>query len=622
MVRREIPSLRVVPAAPGPNGAPFDAKPDSPEGEIATELANALYALQKNAAELVEHKRLFEQLNGWFDVAVNNMARGLSMFDADQRLIVCNNAYREMYSLPEDLTLPGTHLSKMVRFHFERETGRNTPEDLELQRAWIADHVAEMALGKSFSYIQRLRDGRTILVSNQPLIGGGWVDLQEDISERRHAEQHINWLARHDPLSHLPNRSYFRERLETTLGHLGCGDGVALHWMDLDGFQKINDAYGLPFGDLLLKSVSDRLQNAIRRPDFVGRLGGDEFAFVQSRVKTVSQASSFAQRILRVIGEPYRILGKRVDVGASIGIALAQGHGRKADELLKNADVALYRAKNQGRGAWVIYEAAYGKEIEARHQIEADLRVAVEADQLELHYQPIVDVKARQVTSFEALMRWRHPTRGLIPPGDFIPLAEKTGLIIEMGAWALQRACRDAMSWPEAIKVAVNLSSLQFHECDLYGIVNEALSDSRLDAHRLELEITETVLLKEDARTLEILRQLGELGVRFSLDDFGTAFASLNYLRSFPVHKIKIDRTFVRELPQRKDCSAIVEAITSLAARLRISTVAEGVETAEQLDAVTGAGCDEIQGFYFGRPGPASGVDHALMSCHAKLAAE
>jgi diguanylate cyclase (GGDEF)-like protein len=583
-------------------------------------LANAHLALQICAKELAEHKRHLEQLNGWFAVALNNMARGLSMFDAEQRLIVCNKTYREMYRLPEELARPGTPLSEMVRFHFERETGRNDPEDWKGQQAWITDHVNEMAGGKSLSYIQRLRDGRTILVSNQPLLDGGWVDLHEDISERRQAEQEITRLARYDPLSDMPNRLYFHEQLETALGRLGSGGGVALHWVDLKGLQGINDARGHPVGDLLLKSVCNRLQNAVRGPDFVGRLGGDEFAIIQSGVTEASKAISFAQRIVRVISEPHQILGTRVDVGVSIGIALAPEHGRRADELLKNADVALYQAKLQGPGAWALYRPAYGREMEARYQIEADLRVAVEACQLELHYQPIVDVKARQVTAFEALMRWRHPTQGLIVPNDFIPLAEKTGLIIGMGAWALQRACRDAMAWPDAIKVAVNLSSLQFEGCDLYGIVNEALVGSGLSASRLELEITETVLLREDAKTHEILRQLCELGVRISFDDFGTAFASLSYLRSFPVHKIKIDRTFVQELPQSTDCSAIIEAIANLAGRLHITTVAEGVETPEQLDAVTGAGCDEIQGFYFSRPVPANCIERTLSSCRAKIA--
>lgn len=579
-------------------------RPEMSEGAASNDDMTAVFAAALRATG--SEKEHLERLNRWLEVALNNMARGLSMFDSQQRLILCNKVYREIYNLPEELTRPGTPLADIVRYHVKQETGRDSPEDIEQQRQWIAHHVAELARGKTFSHTQHLSGGRTILVSNQPLSDGSWVDLQEDITERCQAEQKISWLARHDSLTQIPNRFHFNEQLDCALKSLGPDSGLAVHWIDLDRFKDVNDELGHLVGDALLKDIGARLLAAVRRPDFVGRLGGDEFAIVQSGVTNSGQAIAFAERMLSILGEAHHLMGNRIDIGASIGIALAPQHGTTAEELLKKADLALYNAKSTERGTYVLFDPDKSYEKQARLRLESDLKGALQGHQLELYYQPIRDAKTGEVASCEALMRWHHPQVGLIPPGDFIPLAEETGLILAMGEWALQQACRDAVTWPEHIGVTVNVSAAQFSGCDLYKTVSAALSLAGLDPHRLELEITESVLLRDDANTLATLHKLRDKGVRIALDDFGTAFASLSYLRSFPFDTIKIDRSFARDLPKRADCGAIIEAVASLARNLDMRSVVEGVETAEQLNIVTDTGCDQVQGYYFNQPMPAA----------------
>jgi diguanylate cyclase (GGDEF)-like protein len=598
------------------------ASPDASTDALpVTDLARALGALKENTDEAGAHKREIDQLNGWFEIALDNMARGLSMFDAEQRLIVCNRMYREIFDLPERLTRPGTPLADIVRYHVHRETGSDTPQDVEKERNWIEYHVAELARGKSFSDTRHLKSGRIILVTNQPMPQGGWVDLQEDITEKCQAEQKITWLARHDTLTEIANRYHFRETLDNWLQELQPGEGFALHWIDLDHFKAVNDTLGHPAGDALLKSVAKRLRGILRGPDVVARLGGDEFAIIQSGVTTDTQAAKLAKRVLRAIGEPHHVLGRKVSVGASIGIVLAPSQGGDADELLKNADLALYRAKASGRGNYAFFQSELDQTMAQQWSLEADLRSAIAERQLELYYQPIVELQKNEVAGFEALMRWHHPLLGMVPPSTFIPLAEQTGLIVEMGAWALKQACQEATTWPAQIKVTVNLSSVQFEQGDLYKDVKDALRFSGLSPDRLELEITESVLLRDDANTHKLLHKLRSLGVKFALDDFGTAYASLSYLRSFPFDKIKIDRTFIADLdnPKRKDCIAIIHAVAGLAKQMQMSTVAEGVETLDQLDTVTLAGCEEVQGFYFSKPVPANEIKAVITGCRATL---
>jgi len=563
------------------------------------------------------------QLNRCLELALNNMARGLSMFDANQRLIVCNKTYEEIYDLPKHLTQPGTSLAELVRNHVKRETGLDSPKERKKQQTWIEQHVAALARGEAFSHTQHLKSGRVVLVTNRPLEGGGWVDIQEDITERRQAEQKIHWLARHDPLTEIANRLQFHEALDDALKNLGPKHGLALHWIDLDGFKSVNDTLGHPVGDALLKSVARSLQRAVRKNDIVARLGGDEFAVLQasSRVAKKVDAERMAQRLLKEICKPHDLGGQQVSCSASIGIAFAPLHGQTTEQLLKAADLALYKAKANGKGNAFLYDPIIADDVNSRYELQLDLHGALDQNQLDLYFQPLVDTDHREVIAFEALLRWHHPVRGLIPPADFVPVAEETGLIVEIGEWALRRACEEAIKWPDTIRVSVNLSPIQFERGNLHQAVVNALTLSGLAPQRLELEITEGVLLRDELNTRAILHNLRALGVRIALDDFGTAYASLSYLRSFPFDKIKIDRSFVRDLDigKRKDCEAIIQAVAGLGKQMQISTVAEGIETLDQAQTVTAAGCNELQGFYFSKPVPAADVGKALAICRSKL---
>jgi diguanylate cyclase (GGDEF)-like protein len=571
-------------------------------------------------SEMLAHVNEIDQLNRCLHVALNNMARGLSMFDKDQRLIVCNQTYQEIYELPEKLTRPGTSLAALVRNHVKRETGKDSPTEQKKQRAWIGRHVAELACGRTFTHTQHLKSGRVVLVTNKPLEGGGWVDIQEDITERRQAEQKIYWLSRHDPLTEIANRLKFQEALEKALRNLKDGCGFALHWIDLDRFKAVNDTLGHPVGDALLKSVAKRLRNAVREGDIVARLGGDEFAVLHCSADR-HDAESMSRRLLQAIGEPHPVGGQSVSCGASIGIAIAPAHGNSAEDLLKAADLALYRAKSTGRGVVAFYDPDLDDGTNSRYELQGDLRGAVDQNQLELYYQPLVNPGNRTIAAFEALLRWHHPTRGMISPVDFIPIAEETGLIVEIGVWALRQACCEATKWPQSVRVSVNLSPVQFEQGNLYQSVADALSISGLAPERLELEITEGVLLRDEVRTREVLHNLRALGVRIALDDFGTAYASLSYLRSFPFDKIKIDRSFVRDLDdaKRSDCTAIIQAVAGLGRQMQMSTVAEGIETLDQAETVMAAGCNELQGFFFSEPVPANGIDKVFALCEVKL---
>ena len=563
-------------------------------------------------------KKEFEQLNRWFEIALNNMGRGLSMFDGQQQLIVCNKRYRDIFSLPEQLTKPGTPFADIVRYHVKRETGREDPEEIAGQAAWIKNHVAELATGKSFSSTRHLRDGRTILVSIQPLPDGGWVDLQEDITERCLAEGKISWLARHDTLTELGNRFYFLEQLNCVLSELRPGEQFALHWIDLDRFKEVNDTLGHPVGDALLKSVAKRLRSVLREGDVVARLGGDEFAIVQRGTSSEEQASHLASRIIRAVTQPHFVLGHTVSVGASIGVVLTTDL-MDAEAMAKVADLALYDAKASGRGTYRIFRETEVQTCGPRPSLEADLRGALARGELELYYQPICDSRTLDIVGMEALMRWNHPVLGMMAPNDFIPIAETTGLIVEMGAWAISAACHEAAGWSRRVRVTVNLSPVQFENGDLYALISEALAHSGLPPQRLELEITEELLLRDEFATNEMLHKLRKLGVSIALDNFGTAYASLSYLRSFPFDKIKIDRSFIPtpDNPERENCTAIINAVTGLARQFKMLTVAEGVETVDHLNTAVVSGCDEVQGFYFSEPVPSSEVEELLRGAHA-----
>jgi diguanylate cyclase (GGDEF)-like protein len=413
-------------------------------------------------------------------------------------------------------------------------------------------------------------------------------------------------------LTDLPNRVWFRDHLETTLAELQPGCGCAVHCLDLDHFKTVNDSLGHPIGDELLKVVAGRLTQTLGPSDFVARIGGDEFAIVQANVDRPEYCSELAARIVDSISKPYDIEGKHIVIGTSIGIAVAPDDGMTSDQLLKNADMALYLAKGDGRGVHRFFEQEMDRRLQARHLLELDLRKAIIEGEFELYYQPIVTLSNEKVVGFEALVRWNHPVHGQIAPGKFIPLAEETGLILPLGEWILRTACSHAAQWPERVGVAVNLSAVQFRNRNLVQLTMNALAASGLPPYQLDLEITESVLLQDEANILAVLRQLRALGIRISLDDFGTGYSSLAYLRSFPFDKIKIDRSFVQDMLFRKDCQAIVRAVIGLAQSLGIATIIEGVETQEQLDAAKSDGCTEGQGYLLGRAMPNAEVANFL----------
>ena len=435
-----------------------------------------------------------------------------------------------------------------------------------------------------------------------------------DITERKRAEARIRFMAHHDALTELPNRLLLHERMDDMLSRLKRnGTGLAVHCIDIDNFKTVNDSLGHPVGDRLLQAVAARLRAAVRQEDLVARLGGDEFAILQADIAQAAEASCLAGRVLAVLAEPFDLDGNIVSAGASIGVAIAPGDGGEADELLKNADMALYRAKGEGKGTFRFFEAEMDARARAHRQLELDLRAALRSGDLQVHYQPLIQLATGAVTGCEALVRWRHPERGMVAPAEFVAVAEETGLIGPLGAFVLGRACADAARWPEPIKVAVNLSPLQFRSGNLLSVVTQALEASGLAPSRLELEITETLLLDKSGVVLATLHALRELGINISMDDFGTGYSSLSYLRSFPFDKIKIDRSFVQDMGANADSQAIVKAIIGLGASLGITITAEGIESVSDLERLRQEGCDEGQGYLFSKARPNAEIVASLM---------
>jgi diguanylate cyclase (GGDEF)-like protein/PAS domain S-box-containing protein len=426
-----------------------------------------------------------------------------------------------------------------------------------------------------------------------------------DVTEQQAAAARIAHMAHHDSLTGLPNRSQFRTELGECLAALRPGEGLAAHYVDLDNFKFVNDALGHPAGDKLLVAVARRLTGVLRPSDRVARLGGDEFAFLQSGVRSPDDAAIFAGAIVAALNRPFEIEGQEIGVGASVGVALAPIDASDPDALLQFADIALYQVKREGGKIYRLFDSSMAATVMRRRALEADLREALAHDNFELHYRPIVDIGTGAVVAMEALLRWSHPARGPVSPSEFIPIAEGAGLIIPIGERVLRNACLEAMNWPHDARVCVNLSPAQFKSLTLVQSVIRALNVSGLPASRLELEITETVLLAESRANISILHQLRDIGVRISLDDFGTGNSSLTNLRAFPFDKIKIDRSFVAELPDNRHCVAIVRAVAGIGQCLDVAVVAEGVETHEQLEILRKEGCTQIQGYLFARPAPA-----------------
>jgi diguanylate cyclase (GGDEF)-like protein len=538
-----------------------------------------------------------------FDAALNHMSQGLAMFDAEHRLVVCNTLYADLYGMSAEQVRPGTTIRQLLEYRHAK--GLFGDVDFEaFASGWLAEFT------KASSRIQELSDGRIISIVRRPMLDGGVVSTTEDITDRCRSEAKIAHMARHDALTDLPNRVLLKERLELALARAERGELLATHLLDLDHFKNVNDTLGHPAGDKLLRMAVERLNRLIRPTDTIARMGGDEFAVLQVGLSQPSDATPLAQRIIEVLSEPYDIDGQQVVIGTSVGIALGPADGQSPDQLIRNADLALYRAKADGRGTYRFFESDMDAQMQARRVLEQDLRKAFAVGEFELHYQPIVNVTRSDVIGFEALIRWRHPEKGMIPPSAFIPLAEEIGLIVPLGEWILRTACSTATTWPGNLRVAVNLSPAQFRSPGLTQAVIAALDATGLSPDRLELEITETVLFEDKEATLAVLYRLRELGVGIAMDDFGTGYSSLSYLQSFPFDRIKIDQSFVKDINENESSRNIVRAVAALAKGLGMISTAEGVETKAQLDTVKAEGCTEVQGFYFSRARPAHELAH------------
>jgi diguanylate cyclase (GGDEF)-like protein len=583
-------------------------------------MAEELERLNIGLEQLVEERTIalrereveLQAQNLRFDAALNNMSQALLMFDPSARLIICNHRYLEMYGLSPEIVRPGCTLLELLNHrvaagHFSSDA----PEE------YVADLLAALAQGIRTSKITELDDGRIISVVNQPLADGGWVATHEDITTAKRAEERISYAAHHDALTALPNRKFFCEHLEQLLNSGRPAGRLAVLCLDLDHLKRINDTLGHPAGDRLLRGVAQRLRSCVRDIDLVARLGGDEFAIIQTLLDHPSEAATLAMRVREAIHEPFDLDGHQVTVDISVGISIAPNDAADLNDLLKTADIALYEAKNTGRGTYSFYEPEMNARMQARGQLERDLQSALINGEFELFYQPVVSLEDNKTRSFEALLRWHHPTRGLVSPTEFIPVAEEMGLIIPLGEWVIRTACAEAATWPNDIQVAVNVSSIQLTSKNLVNVIVGAIASAGISANKLELEITESVFLQNTDHNFSVLKQLHELGVQFAMDDFGTGYSSLGYLLRFPFSKIKIDRSFITGLPDKKEPRAIVRAIAGLARSLNMQITAEGVETAQQLEQVRRLGCTEIQGYLFSPPRPASEI-HQIFMPHGK----
>ncbi|MGU3537205.1 EAL domain-containing protein [Methylobacterium sp. A54F] len=561
--------------------------------------AGGYVAVCSDISVLKEQEAGLTAMNLRLDAALDNMSQGLCLYDAGSRLILVNRRYSEIYRLPPDAVRLGMHAQEVLAACLAagNHPGRTLADMLGEERD---------AFGRadSLSATQELGDGRVIAIERRATADGGFVATYEDVTERRNAEARLAFMAGHDALTELPNRVLLTEQIEAALAQPGHA-GFAVFSLDLDDFKTVNDTLGHVVGDALIQAAASRAQACLRDTDMVARLGADEFAILQRGVERAEDAAVLAKRLVDVLSASYVLSGHRVDVGVSIGVSLAPLDGTSADRLLQNADVALDRAKAEARGTFRFFEPDMDARLRARRELERDLREAVADQAFEVYYQPIYDLRAERICGFEALLRWKHPVRGFVSPGEFIPLAEELGLIVPLGEWVLRQACHEAVRWPGDIKVAVNVSAVQFTSASLITATREALRTSGLPGRRLELEITESVLVGQPGTATTMLHSLKSLGVRVSMDDFGTGYSSLSYLRSFPFDKIKIDQSFVRDLCAQDGTGFIVRAVISMGSSLRMTTTAEGVETEEQLALLRAEGCDEVQGYLFSRPVPA-----------------
>lgn len=533
------------------------------------------------------------------DTAVNNMTHALVLFDGDQRLVMCNERYIEMFAVSREVVKPGCTLRELIRHRKDTGSFRG---DVDRYCAIFLDSLRE---GKSTQATINGAGGRTVQLLFQPLPdGAGWVTTLEDITERRRSEERIAHLAHYDSLTELPNRLLFRERLAQALQRTDREGQIAILYIDIDGFKAVNDTLGHSVGDELLKGIALRLHACVGETDVVARLGGDEFAIILNAAGDQSEVAGLVGRIHRAIREPYDCLGHQLMTDASIGIALAPAGENDLEQLVKNADLAMYDAKASGRRTFRFFDPGLEAKAKARHRLEQDLRQAVADRAFEVHYQPILDLRSGAIAGCEALVRWRHPERGFVSPAEFIPIAEDIGVIDEIGDWVLNAACMEAARWPATVNIAVNVSPTQFRSQTLSLKVAAALARSGLPARRLELEVTEAVLIQDREMAVDVLSQLRALGVSIALDDFGTGYSSLSYLHRFHFDKIKIDRSFISGLSEDRSRS-ILRAALGIAASQNLITTAEGVETEEQRRLLLELGCTQMQGYLFSPARPA-----------------
>lgn len=576
----------------------------------AAQLLRENRALKSNIA--ITSKALTEQKE-LFEIVLNNLPLGLSVFDADQRLMLSNIRFRQLFGLTESDARPGTTITELIgktrgRERVAAKTSRRLKDSPDSptragrikRREWFMD------------------DGRIIQSMVTVLADGSNISIHADITEDRRAAERIAYLAHHDPLTGLPNRIRFREQVDAALAERGPGEQIALVHLNLDRFKSINNTIGVSAGDRILQQVAERIRASAGPDNILARLGSDEFAILQTRGQQPRNVTALADQIRRELSMPFLRGEKPVELSVSMGIAIAPGDGEDADVLLRNAGVALSHAKADGRKRERFFTGEMEVRMQVRHALEADLRAAVQNGEFRLHYQPLYDLTEHRICGFEALLRWDHPVRGRVPPMEFIPLAEEVGLIVDIGRWVLHQACNDAVRWPEAIKVAVNVSAIQFSSSDLPQDVSEALAASALAPSRLELEITESVLMENLDEVLPILHALRERGIHIAMDDFGTGYSSLSYLSSFPFDKIKIDKSFVNDIVDNREAHTIMRAIILLGDALGMRVTVEGVETAEQMALLECEECDEIQGYHISAPRPASDVSY-LLSLPSKM---
>jgi diguanylate cyclase (GGDEF)-like protein len=566
---------------------------------IVRQLRQQHAAAQRKLSEKSQH----------LDTAINNMTQGLLLFDSSGRLVICNRQYIDMFGLSTEVVKPGCHLRDLIR---HRQELGSFVGDVDAYCARFLDPSGNLVQDT----VTSTPDGRAIRLIYKRSPDGGWATTLEDVTEGRRDQARIEHLAHYDALTNLPNRSLFQRHAEGLLLEAE-GREFAILYIDIDEFKRINDTLGHLIGDEFLKGVAERLRQSVGPEDFIARLGGDEFAILQHGVESAEDVHALVARIYQALRTPFDCHGHQLASDASIGIAIAPRDGSDLFDLLKNADLAMYAAKAAGRRTYRFFDPAMEQQANHRRELEADLRAALAQGAFELHYQPQVDLCSDRVTGCEALLRWRHPVRGMVSPADFVPVAEETGLIEEIGQWVLRTACAEAAAWPADVRIAVNVSPIQFRSETLSLKVAAILSETGLDPRRLELEITEAVLIADDDAALATLNQLRALGVHIALDDFGTGYSSLQYLQRFPFDKIKIDRSFVKEVTRNSSSASIIRAVVNIAADRNMVTTAEGVETLQQRETVQNLGCTQMQGYLFSAARPAQEIRALLASGEA-----